>query len=145
MLESDFFHRIKSILNRSQSTMLVACFLLHGIATAAIRAAQVGVIPYASLAMSSPAGTLTRATCGECLCAMFNSTGNASILSLNCHANTPSSVTCDMFTLGDVSQLAQSWYGEQLEQPILLRSAASECQDGNNSHDYRYQYRMSES
>ena len=114
--------------------MLVACLLLYGIATAAIRAAQVGVIPYASLAMSGPAGTLTRATCSECLCAMFNSTGNTSILSLNCYANTPSSVTCDMFTwwtylsssnLGMVSNSSNRFYFVQLPPSVEVETTTA--------------------
>ena len=117
----------------SQSAMLLVYVFLHCIATAAIRAAQVGLIPYASLAMFNPAGTLTRATCGECVCVMFYSTGNASVLSLNCHANTPNSVTCDMFTLGTylsspnlgmVSNSSNRFYFVQLPPSVEVQTTA---------------------
>ena len=111
--------------------MLFAYVLLYCIANAAIRAAHVGLIPYASLAMSNRAGTLTAVTCSECLCAMFNSTGNTSILSLNCHANAPSSVTCDMFTwgtyltspnLGMVSNSSNRFYFVQLPPSVEVET-----------------------
>ena len=65
-----------------------------------ISAVHIGVIRNASLMMNS-SSTITnnQSTCNACLCAMLMSSGNSSILSLNCYINNNSSVNCELFTM----------------------------------------------
>ena len=112
--------------------------LLHCVAITAIHAVQLGVITNSSLILSNPSVPVTRTTCDECLCAMFNSTGNGSILALNCHTNTANSVTCEMFTLetyltssnfGMVSNASSSFFFRQL--PSVNISETTSVTAGN--------------
>ena len=70
--------------------------------TNGISAVGIGVIQNASLMMNS-SSTITnnQSTCNACLCAMLMSSGNSSILSLNCYINNISSVNCELFTMAN--------------------------------------------
>ena len=89
-----------------------AWILFRCIGDGAVAAILMGTIPNASLLVSSPTVTQVQAACDVCLCMMFTSTGNASILSLNCYSNSPSSVTCEMFTLE--TYLTSSFFGMKI-------------------------------
>ena len=78
--------------------MLVVWMLFYAIANSAIEAIQVGIIRNASLVVSELSEEIAAATCDECLCMIFNSTCNGSIVSFNCYASSTQSVVCEMFT-----------------------------------------------
>ena len=67
-----------------------------------ISAVSIRVIQNASLMMNSSSTIINnQSTCNACLCAMLMSSGNSSILSLNCYINNNSSVDCELFTMGN--------------------------------------------
>ncbi|CAF2049441.1 unnamed protein product [Rotaria magnacalcarata] len=79
--------------------MFLALMIPYIIAASCIDASLVGVIRNASLILSNFNITVEESSCQACLCEMFNSTGNNSIVSLNCYVYSSNRVTCQMFTM----------------------------------------------
>ncbi|CAF4219838.1 unnamed protein product [Rotaria socialis] len=79
--------------------MFLALMIPYIIAASCIDASLVGIIRNASLILSNFNITVEESSCQTCLCEMFNSTGNNSIVSLNCYAYSSNRVTCQMFTM----------------------------------------------
>ncbi|CAF4590424.1 unnamed protein product [Rotaria socialis] len=79
--------------------MFLALMIPYIIAASCIDASLVGIIRNASLVLSNFNITVEESSCQTCLCKMFNSTGNDSIVSLNCYVYSSNRVTCQMFTM----------------------------------------------
>ncbi len=78
--------------------MLFTLNLVFFFVLPSINSMRIGIIRNASLLTNCSYLTMNVSTCNECSCTMFNSSQNLSILSLNCHINNISSVTCELFT-----------------------------------------------
>ncbi|CAF2130280.1 unnamed protein product [Rotaria magnacalcarata] len=77
--------------------MFLALMIPYIIAASCIDATLMGVI--GNLILSNFNVTVEESSCQTCLCKMFNSTGNNSIVSLNCYVYSGNRVTCQMFTM----------------------------------------------
>ncbi len=77
--------------------MLFALNLVFFCVLPNINSMRIGIIRNASLLTNCSYLTMNVSTCNECLCTMLNSSQNVSILSLNCHINNISSVSCELF------------------------------------------------
>lgn len=77
--------------------MFMALFLIYLATPSGIRGISLGFISNASLIIPFSNLTMNGSNCNECLCAMFVSVMNSSILSLNCFVKL-NGVTCQLFT-----------------------------------------------
>jgi hypothetical protein len=89
---------VRTVSLYSQTMTFFSLIIILFTAANAISGIRVGIIQNASLINVNANLTVNALACNECLCAMLASTGNLSIVSLNCYTINSTSVSCPLFT-----------------------------------------------